>query len=405
MNHMSTKTVIGLGVAAALAIAIAAGISVSRQPQTQGAAVAAAGELLPGLNEHVNAVKRIRLSAAGSQLIATLEKGDAGWTLAEKGGYRADAGKVRELLLKLSQSRLVEQKTSNPQRYADVGVNDIGAADAKGVLIALEGLPQPAQLIVGTISPRGDATYVRRAGEKESWLAKGSLVPDRTTANWLDKALVDIPAARVRELVLEKPGARPLRVSKAQESDTNYVVADLPKGRELSSEFAANTLGTVLAGLQFDDVFAAADAAPPAAVHKARVATFDGVVVEITSWNKDGKAYAQLAARRDAAAGDAAIAAAQAKAKAEWDAQQAAAPAASAERADKPAAPAAPLAVSDPAKDQAERVARSEAEVAELSRRFAGWTFVLPPHKFASLDSSVETLLKPLDDKKPAAGK
>lgn len=401
MNHMNSKTVLGLGAAAVAAIAIAAGISLSRTPQSEGSQ--AEGPVLPLLAEHVNDVKRISLTSGGQKRIATLEKGDNGWSLAEKNGYRADTGKVREWLLKLSQARLVEQKTANEQRYADIGVADITAADAKGVLVALEGLPQPAQLIVGNVNPRGDSTYVRRAGEKQSWLAKGNLIPDRTAANWLDKTVTDIAATRVRELVLEKPGAKPLRVFKAQPSDTGYALADLPKGRQLSSEFAANTLATVLAGLNFDDVFAAADAAAPAdaKLHRARFTTFDGIVVQIDSWNQDGKAYARLSAQRDAAIGDAAIAAAQAKAKADWEAAQAAA-AAPTEASAAGAKPEPPLAVSDAAKDKAEQVARAEVEVAKLQQRFDGWVFVLPPHKFASLDSSLESLLKPLATDKPA---
>uniref|UniRef100_UPI0021484B29 DUF4340 domain-containing protein n=1 Tax=Tahibacter caeni TaxID=1453545 RepID=UPI0021484B29 len=387
-------------IAAAAAIAIAAGISLSRKPVADAAH--GAGEALPGLAEHVNDVTRFSLTGPGQKLLATLEKGEQGWSLKEKGGYRADAGKVREFLLRLSQSRLLEQKTANEQRYSDIGVTDIGASDAKGLLVALDGLPQPAQLIVGIMNPRGDATYVRRAGEKQSWLAKGNLIPDKTAANWLDKRIVDLPAMRVREVAWSRPDGKAARVFKAQPGDTNYALADLPRGRELSSEFAANTQATTLAGLNFDDVFAAADAPAPAdgKVYRATFASFDGVVVALTGWKKDEKFHAQFQARRDEAAFEAGLSAAQAKAKADWDAQQAAATADSA----KPAA-APPLAVADPAKDRSERSAAVDAEVAELGRRFAGWTFVLPAYKAASFDKTADEFLKPLDDKKADAKK
>lgn len=404
MNHMNSKTVIGLGVAAAVAIAIAAGISLSRKPVAQTAQ--AAGEVLPGLADRVNDVTRISLSGPGQKPIATLEKGDARWTLKEKGGYPADAGKVREFLLKLSQARLVEAKTTNEQRYAEIGVGDIAAADAKGVLVALDGLPQPAQLIVGIMNPRSDATYVRRAGDKQSWLAKGSLVPDKITTNWLDKSVADIAAARVREVVWSRPDGKSARLFKNEPADTHYVLAELPKGRELASDFAANTQATVLAGLNFDDVIAAAEAAPPAdgKVYRATFTSFDGVVVDVTGWKKDEKFYAQLAARKDAALFDASVAAAQAKAKSEWEARQSVQPAA-ADDAAKPAAAPPPLAVADPAKDKAQRSAAVDAEVATLSQRFAGWTFVLPQYKAANLEKSSDEFLKPLADKKADAKK
>lgn len=400
MNHMNSKTVLGLGVAATVALIAAVAINSSRKPHSEGAQ--ATSYALPELADRLNDVKSLSLTGPGSHLIATLEKGDQGWTLKEKGGYRADAGKVREYLLKLSQARLVEQKTANEQRYADLGVSDISAADAKGVLVALDGLSKPAQLIVGTVSPRGDGTFVRRSGDRQSWLAKGNIAPDKNATYWLDASIADIPATRVREFTLHKPDAKPLRGYKTLPADINYQVADLPRGRELSSDFAANTLGTTLAGLNFEDVFPAAQNPPPAdKVFRARYTTFDGVVVEVTAWKKEEtRFYAQFRADKDAIVAEAAVAQAQAKAKADYEAQQTAQPADAKEA--RPAAP--PVAVSDPAKDKADRLAAVDGEVAALKQRWDGWTFALPQHKFANLDKSVDELLKPVEQK-PAATK
>lgn len=398
MNHMNSKTVIGLGVAAAVAVAIATGISVSRKPDADGAD--GAGEVLPGLTAHINDVKRISLTGPGQKRIATLAKTEQGWTVEEKSGYRADAGKVREYLLKLSQSQLTEAKTANEQRYAEIGVNDVGAADAKGILVAIEGLPQPAQLVVGIVNARGDGTYVRRAGDKQSWLAKGSLIPDKTAANWLDKSIVDLPATRVREVAWTRADGKSARIAKAKADETNYVIADLPKGREPASEFAANAQATTLAGLNFDDVITATEASPAAdaKTYSASFASFDGLVVDVTGWKKDDKFLAQFKARKDEAAFDASAAAAQAVPK----------PDTAASKADTASAPA--PAVADPVKDKAERAAKLDAEVATLNKRFDGWTFVLPPYKAANFDKSVDDFLKPpagksADAKKHAGAK
>jgi hypothetical protein len=393
MNHMNSKTVIGLGVAAAVAVAIAAAISVSRKPAADTAQ--GAGEVLPGLAERINDVKGISVTGPGQKRLATLQRTAQGWTLAEKGGYRADAGKVREYLLKLSQSRLVEQKTANEQRYADIGVNDIGAGDAKGVLVAVEGLPQPAQLIVGIVNPRGDSTYVRRVGDKQSWLAKGSLIPDKSAANWLDRSIIDLPATRVRDVAWTRPDGKSARIGKDKAGDTNYRLVDLPKGRELATEFATNSQATTLAGLNFDDVVAAIEAPPPAdgKLYRATFASFDGVVVDMTGWKKDDKFHAQFKARKDEAAFDASVAAAQAEAGSKASATAEA-------DTGKPSAAAA-----DPAKDKAERAARLDAEVAMLAQRFDGWTFVLPAYKAANFDKDAEEFLKPLGEKKADAKK
>lgn len=401
MNHVNNKTVIGLAVAAGIALIAAIALGTARRPEAEQVGQVAT-LALPELDTHLNDVKSFSITGPGQKLLATLEKDASGWTLKEKGGYRADAGKVREYLLKLGQSRLLEAKTANEQRYAELGVADIGTAGSTGVLLALDGLGKPVQLLLGNVNTRGDATFVRRAGDKQSWLAKGNLLPDKIAANWLDKSIVDLPATRVREVVVNKPEGRPLRAFKQQPDAINYAVADLPKGRELASEFAANALGTTLAGLTFEDVLPAAEIPAPAdKVYRSSFATFDGLVVVVNAWKKDDKFYAQLQASKDAAAAESGIAAAQAKAKTDWDAQQAASAAAEL----KPAAATPPAAVSDPAKDKSERLAALDAEVARLNQHFNGWTYQLPQYKFANLEKSVDEYLKPLDEKKTAARK
>ena len=53
-----------------------------------------------------------------------LTRDDETWRLAEKAGHRANVPKVRELLLKLSRAKLLEEKTSNPEYYKRLGVDE-----------------------------------------------------------------------------------------------------------------------------------------------------------------------------------------------------------------------------------------------------------------------------------------
>jgi hypothetical protein len=158
--------------------------------------------------------------------------------------------------------------------------------------------------------------------------------------------------------------------------------------------------------LRFDDVLPAKDAAPEANALKARFETFDGISVDVTAWEKDGKNRAVFVASLDAAQADQGIAAAQAKVKAEYekavaDAQK---PDEKKDGDKKDDAPVKPLVESDPAKDRENRLADLDKQVAELNARFDGWTFVLPAYKVAAFDKSLADLLKPVDVK-PADAK
>lgn len=399
---MNQKTLIGLAVAALVAIVVAIVLNQRGQPRSEGTAGTA--WLAPELRDHVNDVSKIVVTEAGNKVVATLERGASGWVLAEKGGYAADTGKLREFLLKLADAKLLEEKTSNPEKYAALGVEDVADEGAKGVQVELDGLAKPLALVVGQATPRGNGSFVRRSGDARSWLASAALSVPKSASEWLRKDVADVPAARLESVAITHADGKGFRVFKEHEGDANFRLADVPKGREAGSEFTANGLASTLSGLNVEDVVPARDEAPDAKAVKARYAAFDGLVVEAVAWKKDDRHYVQFKASLDATRADEGIAAAQARAKADFETMTAAAEAAKTSKDPQPDGakdePVKPLSVSDPARDRDDRLAAVNKEVAALNARFDGWTFVLPAYKYANIDKPLEELLKPAEEKK-----
>ena len=414
---MNQKTLALLAGAAVIALGAAIAINLSNRPQSDAAEQAR--PLLPQLHGHVNDVSALTFSSADAHVFATLRRGAGGWTVLEKSGYLADLSKLREFLLKLDQATLLEQKTSNPKRYADLGVDDVKDKDAKGVLVDIAGLAKPTRLIIGNYNGGGGGgTFVRVDGEAQSWLAKGNLTVDKNTADWERRELADIASTRLASVTLTSPDGKLLKVYKQQPGDANFTVADVPKGRETSSEFAANGLGSTLAGLKADDVFPASAMEAPEKVYKADYAAFDGLNVSVLGWEKDGKDYVQLGAKLDTAAANAQIDRDQARAKADYEAAVQAANKTVAEekpgsgtQADANAKAASaieatkPLALSDPARDRQQKLDVLSKEAADLDKAFKGWTFVLPSFKFSEISKGMDDMLKPLEAKKADATK
>jgi hypothetical protein len=184
-----------------------------------------------------------------------------------------------------------------------------------------------------------------------------------------------------------------------QAGDANFKVADLPKGRQLSSEFAPNSIGSALSSLRLEDVQPATQLKAPGdgKVQRAQFTTFDGLTVDVTGWKQGEKHYLQLRANLDTSLAEAAIRAEQEKARADHEAAQKQATDA------KTAPPAAPQAVADPARHRDERLKVLQAEFARLQRRFDGWTFQVPAYAFANLDKSMDDLMSPAEAGKPAS--
>ena len=124
---MRAKTLIVLALVAAAAIV---GSALLERGSAPDPAVSDGTLLYPGLTEAINGITRVRFSDPGTGEPVQLERTDAGWIVVQKDGYPADAGKIRQLLLRLAEARLAETKTANPELYPRLGVADPGAASS-----------------------------------------------------------------------------------------------------------------------------------------------------------------------------------------------------------------------------------------------------------------------------------
>jgi len=374
---MNRKTFLILSALAVAALVAAVVISMARQPASE--ADASRQYLVPGLRDRLNDVTRVSVTGAGDVPVAVAERSGDGWRLANKGGYPADTGKLRRYLLQLADARMLEPKTALAERYVDLGLEDVAGAQAKGLRVELEGLEAPVRLVIGQGGPRGGGTYVRREGEGQTWLVSGDLRPgggpsrfdmgggamgyagagtggDGANA-WLDRSLLDIDANQIAAVQLQRDGETVQLVRQADgEGGGGFALQDVPRGREPADAWALSGPGGWLAGLSFDDVLPAADAAPAQDVSplRARYVTVDGMAVDVEAWEgTDARHYARLQVSRNLA---------QAKG------QDEAGPAAAASDLD--------------------------TRIAGLTARLHDWVFVLPAYKYEALDKGREDFLK-----------
>jgi Domain of unknown function (DUF4340) len=381
---MKQTTLIKLG---ALAAALLAAAWFMRQ-QGQPAETALSGEapVVAGLAEQINAVSALKLTGAGNVPIISLKKTDKGWVAEDVNQYEADINKIREYLIKLSEAKVREAKTSNVKSYDKLGVEDLVAANAKGIQLELMGLSKPVKIIFGAPSGTGGmGVYFRNVGEAQSYLASGAIRPEAAQNLWLQADLTSIAASRIKSVEILPPSGDALIASKASSEDADWAVQNVPKGKTLSSPSVGNQLAGTLDNLRFESVVPAANAEPAIeSTYRAKYLSFEGVLIEITAWEKDSKAYARFNARLDTAQSEMHLLAEQAKAEAKAKAEVAA-------PADGKVAPA-PTAF-NAAKFRTEKLAELSKEIEGINKRTAGWTYVLPTYKFATIKKSMTDML------------
>jgi hypothetical protein len=356
MTRRATLIVAGLAV---IAIALALVGQRQNRPDTSTGTL-----LVPGLAEALNDIEGVTVTGARAETIATLVRGEAGWSVMEKGGYPADLAKIRQALVSLSEARIVEEKTSNPDLHARLGVEAIEAETATGVAVAIEAPTEFPVLILGD-EPNSVSRYVRRADEQESFLIDRNPEIPSTTAPWLASEIVDVPSASVASVTIKHSDGDEIVLTKTSADETNFTVAGIPEGRELSYPTVANVIGNALRELKLDDVAPAVDTAAPSTVTEFR--TFDGLVVTVTSTLDGDTPWLTFAARAETS-----VAAAPA------DAAAAQAPDDDA-NADEPSATA-----------PQDAVATAEA----ITARVGGWRYRVPEHQHGQLTRRWADLLK-----------
>jgi hypothetical protein len=373
---MTSRNLSILGLVAV--IAVVAGVWLAgRQTSTPADTTAV---LYPDLKKELDAVTAVRIVKAGGTPAVELERAEGGWTVAERNNFPADDAKLRKLITSLADAKLVEEKTSNPESYKALGVEDISNAAAGGVQIEIDGAKQPLKLIVGKQASGGQSYYVRRAGEPKSWLINKSIDTSSSADQWLRKSVIDVSADRVQSAEVTVGTAKPYSALKKTRADADFTVEGLPKGKELSSPSAADNFATALAGLTLSDVQPATAVTDKPSAH-ATIKTFDGLVTEATGWKKDDKHYVALKTSYDAALAE--------KFKvATADAEKKEAPAANSEGAP-------PAAADKPAEEAAKSATRNvEEEASKANAQLTNWVYEIPAFKYDAIFKPVDELIK-----------
>ena len=174
---MNLRRLIAMVVAALLVAGAAVWVSVRSRPER-----AAPGDrpVLASLAQSIDAISQVRVSR-GDGTATTLQRRDGGWFVAQR-NYPADPGKLRSLLIGLSGLHTIEQKTSDPARYAALNVEDAAGVQARSVRIDVVAGAQAWSLLVGKAA-ESNASYVRVPGAAAALLAKPRIDADPQPAD------------------------------------------------------------------------------------------------------------------------------------------------------------------------------------------------------------------------------
>jgi Domain of unknown function (DUF4340) len=257
----------------------------------------------PALRERPEAVAKVIITTPEGAI--TLARGpDDRWVTPDRHNYPIAADKLRQLILQLADMRLIEAKTSQPDRYARLEVEDVGA-DAKSRLVRLEDADGTvlAEAILGKRHQRLTGTepsgiYLRRPDEAQSWLASGGVDLDQGVADWLEQEIVALEGARIQRIEVSPPAGEAYAVVR-DTPEAALRLDGLAEGEVLKQDANLNQLAGALATVRLEDVKPVAEVAWPEEQHTVKAVTFDGVEVTLRLASLDDQHWLRI----DAAAG------------------------------------------------------------------------------------------------------
>lgn len=215
----------------------------------------------PGLTERIADIARLEMSWDREGVVeqVSIAREDGIWTIAEQGGFPADTGKVRDFILSLAELKLVEAKTSDPDRYARLGVADVSEAGSEATRVRLIDRAGEvlADVLIGAERTGGMGAamvYVRPVGEARSWLALGTVDDVQRATAWADDTVIDIGADRVEQIHLTGPDGSVLEVQRTGDGERPFELVNMPDDREFATFYTMNEITDGLASLPFEDV-------------------------------------------------------------------------------------------------------------------------------------------------------
>ena len=254
--------------------------------------------LFPGLANKINDVSRIEIKSSKDHDVILQKMNNGQWALQSADDYPAQFDKIKDVVVSLSQLKILATKTDNPKLYPELGVEGPEGNNTSSLLLTLSDQSDTtlASLIVG--KPRKSSTgsnrpnlYVREAGAKNALLVEGYLQLKSNNSDWYERNVIHIPASRIQEVNIFRSAGEHLLIRKRAEGDTEFKVIE---GQTASPSVLLNKLGTFFEDMHVEGVHAANNFEFPDDATITTFTTFNGLIITVKNVSGNGKAFAHF---------------------------------------------------------------------------------------------------------------
>lgn len=281
--------------AAAAVAVLGGGWYASRVAAPERTEIAAGSLMFPNLAPNLQGAARIEI--VNKRKTLTIARQNENWGVADLGGYRVQPAKLREMLTGLTELRLIEPRTSDPEQFARLGLDDPAKPDSTATQLRV--LDAAGKVLVEIITGHRrmrtqgnvpESIYVRRPGENRSFLAEGRLAVDGDASLWLDRDIMNIPNARIAAVTATN-GDNTLELARAD----GKLVLRSPENAGPMDDFKLEEVSRALETLSFTEVKPASET-PGEKIGGGVFVTTDGLRITATVFRAGEHIWARFEA-------------------------------------------------------------------------------------------------------------
>ena len=252
--------------------------------------------LLPGLKENLAYLDRVEIETFDESF--SLVRKEEGWVLIEKDSYPVDFPILSKLLNSLSGARLIEMKTSKPENFARLHLDDVSNEKGDSILVSGFAPGFEFSVVVGKQALNRQGQFIRMSGIDQAWLIDKELEVSADMVSWLDPVIINIENEQVSRIEqYDSSGVLSFEIERADigkaEETSPFNLKDIPPGRSLKYPSITDELKRSLVNVRFIDV----SPHEPSRWESPTRMTFslkDGAVVDVTAEKIDEKSWLHL---------------------------------------------------------------------------------------------------------------
>ena len=277
-----------------IAVIITAGITARlRAPQSN----LEKEPLFPALAGQINDIGKITIKGNGNTV--ELLKQNKKWSVVNLDNYPANFNKVRTTVINLSQFKIVDEKTDNPDFYSRLGVDVPSSSDSTSLLVTLfnNSNQELVSVIIGQqrqSSSSKPGLYIRKPDQKQALLIEGVLDISVNNIDWINRDLMHIPSAEVKNITIQYPDGKVFEINKETKDQPDFNIKGTTGEIPSASKIIVKRMATGLEGMRADGVKAINDFTFPDDSIVTTVTTFNGMIVTAKLAQQSGHTYAHF---------------------------------------------------------------------------------------------------------------